>query len=52
MIKAEVVFDGDTIFIGDFGIAVSLENGIKNDDGELVGENIEKAIAYCLEQSK
>ena len=50
MIKAEVVFDGDYIFIGDFEIKVAFESGFRNDNGELVCRNLEQAIKYCLEK--
>lgn len=52
MIKAEVVFDGDNIIVGEFTIIIKLDYGFKDEDGNLITQDLEEAIRYCLQPPK
>jgi len=61
MIKAKVIFDGNTVRVGnrvidkiESGYEVTIHKGfgIFNINREVVTKTQEEAIAYCLEQSK
>lgn len=61
MIKAKVIFDGNTVRVGnrvidkiESGYEVTIHKGfgIFNINREVVTKTQEEAIAYCMEQSK